>query len=327
MFISLKIILIMNSILGIVKGYGRVEDALYTPNLKPVFFKDFCVVNLVLNISKIESIKKIEFILLDNFKNMTQDVAESFLDKFELVVQFSNNYENSQNYISKNKERFVFIESPVIFRSVNKSTISQKYLRIMHADHLGRNFIKKYNKNFIRSDFQFPFFEKIMNKKENNEGFILLVNQMVNDSAISPIDPYIWANKVVKEIRKYSNNKIVFRDHPLQIEKYLDEKKKLINNENLYFSNNDKIEDDLLETKCCVTFSSGSAIECLFAQIPVIATDKRSFVYEIVENEVSNINKLQVPNLNTLKSALSFTHYSLNEILDGTCWRNIKGFI
>lgn len=318
----------MDSILGIVKGQGRVDDTLYTPNLKPVYFKDFCVVNLVINIAKIESIKKIEFILIDNLKNMTQEVADRFLDNFDLVVQYSNNYENNQNYISKNKERFIFVEAPVIFRSVNKSTISQKYLRIMHGDHLGRNFIKKYNRNLIRSDFQFPFFEKkIMNKKEKGGESILLINQMVNDSAISPINPYIWANNVVKEIRKYSDNKIIFRDHPLQVEKYLDEREKLVKYKNLYLSDNDYIEDDLLQTSCCVTFSSGSAIECLFAQIPVIATDKRSFVYEIVENEISNINKLKVPNLSPLKSALSFTHYSLNEILDGTCWRNIKGFI
>ena len=313
----------MNSILGIVKEYSRVEETLYTPDLKSFAFKHFCIVNLVVNIAKIESIKKIEFILLNDFKNMTQTVAEKFLDKYDLIVQYSNKYENSQNYISKNKKKFIFIEAPVVFRSVNKSLISQKYLRIMHGDHLGRNYIKKYNRNLVRSNFQFPFFEKKNDKGES----ILLINQMVNDSAIRPIDPYIWANDVVKEIRKYSDNKIIFRDHPLQKEKYLDEKEKIINNENVYLSDNDKIEDDLLQTKCCVTFSSGSAIECLFAQIPVIATDKRSFVYEIVENKIRNINKLKVPNLSSLKSALSFTHYSLNEILDGTCWRNIKKFI
>ena len=317
----------MNSILGIVRGIGEVGDTLYCADLKPVFFKDFCIINFVFSIAKIESIKNIKFISFNNFKNMTQEEAEKFLDQYDLVVQYSNKYDNSQNYISKNKERFIFIEAPVIFRNVNKSSISQKYLRIMHGDELGRNFIKKYNRDFIRSDFQFPLFEKIMNKTEKKGESILLINQIVNDSAIRPVNPYIWANNVVKEIRKYSDNKIIFRDHPLQLKKYLEEREKLINYENLYFSDNDKIEDDLLQTKCCVTFSSGSAIECLFAQIPVIATDNRSFVYEIVENEISNINKLQVPNLSHLKSALSFTHYSLNEILDGTCWKNIKKFI
>lgn len=317
----------MNSILGIVRGKGEVGDILYGADLKPVYFKDFCTINFVFSIGKIESIKKIRFVSFDNIKNMTQKKLGSFLDQYDLVVQYSNKVENSQNYISKNKERFVFIEAPVIFRNVNKSSISQKYLRIMHGDELGRNFIKKYNRNLIRSDFQFPFFEKkILNKIEKKEGSILLINQMVNDSAIIPVDPYIWANNVVKEIRKYSDNKIIFRDHPIQLKKYLEGRKKLTNFENLYLSENDRIEDDLLQTKCCVTFSSGSAIECLFAQIPVIATDKRSFVYEIVENEIGNINNLKVPNLSSLKSALSFTHYSLNEILDGTCWRNIKKF-
>ena len=87
-------------------------------------------------------------------------------DMFDFILN-SNNINKKVVNISKNKERFVFIEAPVIFRNVNKSAISQKYLRIMHGDELGRNFIKKYNRNLIRSDFQFPFFEKkIMNKNE-----------------------------------------------------------------------------------------------------------------------------------------------------------------
>ena len=150
---------------------------------------------------------------------------------------------------------------------------------------------------------------------------------MINDSAIYPTHPYEWTIETIKEIRKYSDDWIIFRDHPLQKEKNKAEIKNILNNKNIYLSENYKIEDDLNNSRCCITFSSGSAIESLLHGIPVIATDKRSFVYEIVENDLSKINNLKLPNLNTLKSSLSFTHYSFNEILDGTCWENIKNFI
>ena len=190
----------------------------------------------------------------------------------------------------------------------------------MSGNHLGNDFIKKYNQNIVRKNFEFP----IISKKNNSGTSFLLINQMVNDSAIKPINPYNWALETIKKIRTFSKNDIIFRDHPLQRDIYKLEIQNILENENVYLSNNLNIENDLNKSKCCITFSSGSAVESLFLGVPVIAMDKRSFVYEIVENNINMIEKLQIPNLDKLKSSLSHTHFSVNEILDGTCWNNIK---
>ena len=313
----------MRSILGIIKDGAPANDMVYSSDFKAVSFKHFIILNLVFNIAKKEKINKIDFILINNFKKMSNNEVKSFLDKYDLIVQYSNKYENSINYILNNQNKFIFLESPVVYRDVNKSLISQKYLRVMTGNHLGVNFIKKYNQNKIRNNFDFPN----LITKDNNRNSILVINQMINDSAIYPTHPYEWAIETIKEIRKYSDDWIIFRDHPLQKEKNKAEIKNILNNKNIYLSENYKIEDDLDNSRCCITFSSGSAIESLFFGVPVIATDKRSFVYEIVENDLGIINNLRIPNLDKLKSSLSFTHYSFNEILDGTCWKNIKNFI
>ncbi len=313
----------MRSILGIIKDGAPANDMVYSSDFKAVSFKHFVILNLVFNIAKKEKIDKIDFILINNFKKMSNNEVKSFLDKYDLIVQYSNKYENSINYILNNQNKFIFLESPVVYRDVNKSLISQKYLRVMTGNHLGVNFIKKYNQNKIRNNFDFPN----LITKDNNRNSILIINQMINDSAIYPTHPYEWALKTINEIRKYSNDCIIFRDHPLQKDKNKAEIKNILNNKDIYLSENYKIEDDLNNSRCCITFSSGSAIESLLHGVPVIATDKRSFVYEIVENDFNKINNLKLPNLNTLKSSLSFTHYSFNEILDGTCWENIKNFI
>ena len=313
----------MKSILGILKDGAPVNDIVYSSDLKPIAFKNFVIVNLVFNISKKENINKINFILINNLKKMSASEVQGFLDQYDLIVQYSNKYENTINYVLNNQNKFIFLESPVIHRDVNKPLISQKYLRVMTGNHLGENFIKKYNQNRIRYSFDFP---NLISKK-NTGNSILIINQMVNDSAIYPTHPYEWVLETIKEIRKYSNDNIIFRDHPLQKENYKTEVKNILYNKNIYLSENYKIEDDLDNSRCCITFSSGSAIESLFFGVPVIATDKRSFVYEIVKNDLRIINNLRIPNLDKLKSSLSFTHYSLNEILDGTCWKNIKSFI
>lgn len=310
----------MKSILGIVKDIGPLNEMVHGADLKTINYKHFIVVNLVLNIANSEKIKRVEFILLNNLKKMSNQAVKNFLDQYDLIVQYSNKNENSEEYISKNKNRFIFIESPIVYRYVNKPLLSQKYLRVMSGDHLGNNFIKKYNQNFIRKNFEFP----VISKKNNNGTSFLLINQMVNDSAIKPTNPYNWALKTIEKIRTFSKNDIIFRDHPLQRNVYKSEIQNILDNEKVYLSNNLDIESDLNKSKCCITFSSGSAVESLFLGVPVIAMDKRSFVYEIVENNIDMMEKLKMPNLDKLKSSLSHTHFSVNEILDGTCWNNIK---
>lgn len=316
----------MKSILGIVRDNGPPNEMVYGSDLRSFNYRHFVIINLVFNIAYSEKIEKVEFILLNNFNRMSKEAAEKFLDQYDLILQYSNKNENIDDYIVKNKNKFVFVESPIIFRQVNKPLISQKYLRVMTGDYLGKDFIKKYNKDIIRKNFSFPVINKINNNNINKIS-ILLINQMVNDSAIKPTNPYDWALRTIEEIRKSTEDIIIFRDHPLQKKIYKSEIEKILNNKNVFLSNNVNIENDFTKSKCCITFSSGSAVESLFFGVPVLAMDKRSFVYEIVDNSIDLIEKVQIPNLEKLQSALSFTHFSLSEILDGTCWSNIKKFL
>lgn len=313
----------MKSILGICKNKAIAEEIIRSSQFEKIAFKDFVILNLVFNIAKKENIKKVNFILINNLEKMDDIEVEHFLDQFGLIVQYSNKYKKNMNYILNNQNKFIFLEAPIVHRDVNRLFISQKYLRVMTGNHLGVNFIKKYNQNQIRYNFDFP---NLIHKNKSGDS-ILIINQMVNDSAIYPINPYKWANEAIKVIRKQSNDRIIFRDHPLQREKNKAEIKNILDNNNIFLSENYKIEGDLDKSRCCITFSSGSAIESLLYGVPVIATDKRSFVYEVVENNLSRINDLKIPDLTSLESSLSFTHYTLNEILDGTCWENIKKFI
>ena len=101
----------MKSILGIVKESGPLNELVYNSNLKPINYKHFVIVNLVLNIAYSEKIKRVEFILLNNFNKMSNQDVEKFLDQYELVVQYSNKSENSQKYISKNKKSLSLLKA------------------------------------------------------------------------------------------------------------------------------------------------------------------------------------------------------------------------
>ena len=98
----------MKSILGIVKDNGPLSELVYGANLQPTNYKHFLIINLVLYIANFEKIEKVQFILLNNFKKMSKEAAEKFLDKYDLVVQYSNKNENSEEYISKNKKISIY---------------------------------------------------------------------------------------------------------------------------------------------------------------------------------------------------------------------------
>ena len=82
-------------------------------------------------------------------------------------------------------------------------------------------------------------------------------------------------------------------------------------------SNAKTINEDLYNVFVCITFSSGSAVDSLIEGVPTIAIDKRSFAYEICENNISNLLKVINRDRTQLFCALVNIHWSLNEIKNG----------
>ena len=91
----------------------------------------------------------------------------------------------------------------------------------------------------------------------------------------------------------------------------------ILNGKNIFLSNSQTIHKDLENAFTCVTFSSGSAIDSLIEGVPVIATDKRSFAYEISENNINNLFEMKTNDRVPLLSALANIHWSLSEIQNG----------
>ena len=299
---------------------SNLNDRIVTPEGKEVLFKSFIVSNVIFSIKKIENSQATLF-PIEKLYNAENEKLFNFLDQYDLIVTYSTKNNNLLNYIENNKKKFLFVESPVLFRNVHGFAKSQNYLRFIFETPYGNNFIKKYNSGSIREDFPIP---KIKNFEKKGKS-ILIINQLEGDYAIYPLNPYDWSLDVINKIRKFTDLKIIFRDHPLQkiSPENLNKFKKI---QNLEFSKNKYLENDLKETFVTVTFSSGAAVESLLNNTPVIALDKRSFVYEIVQNELSDLLVGKVKHLDKFFSAASNTHYSLTEIISDQFWNNMKRF-
>ncbi len=276
---------------------------------------------IILNFLKFFKSKKfkIERYYIDELINKKKDL--SFFKNFDLVVTFSL----KDSFLIEGKKinsNFLIVEMPYIFRDINKSSKDQSYMRIMWNDHLGNNFVSKYGNEVIRSNFK----KIIVKPYKNNGSEILLINQMENDTAITPTDPYKWLEETIYKIRCISDEKITIREHPLQLKKVYKINKLIDKNRyrNCFVSKNLNIVDDLKNARLCVTFSSGSVVDALINGVPSYALDQRSCAYEISNNDLNTLKKPLKNDRKYFLSALSHTHWTFEEISNGSCWNYFK---
>ena len=304
-------------ILGILKNKFTKEDLVnFQGKILP--YKNLCVLNFVETFKSFGNTKIIYEDDLHHQKNL-----KSFLNFFDICIIFSlkNKYIiEAKKFIKTN---FLILEAPFIFRKINKPLKDQHYIRVMWNNHLGQDYIKKYSTRKIRENFNKI---KILQNNTIRPNY-LIINQMENDSAIVPTDPYEWIKKTVDRIREISNKKIIIREHPLQKKNKPQKIDKIIlenNFENCFSSQNDDIYNDLKDTAFCITFSSGAAIEAMIAGVPVYAEDNRSCVFEISSHNLKYKKFINENDKLNISSALSNTHWSLKEITDGICWNFFK---
>ena len=317
----------IENVLGVVKNNfipKNKEDRVCMPNGKEILFKSFLVSNVVYNICKFEKAKG-ELINNEDLEKWDQNKVDSYLNKFDLIVLFSNKFKKLRGFMKNKKKNFLYLEQPVIYRNPNVTIKYQSYFRILYQNIYGEKFIQKYCNQSIRKGFPTVKQKKIKTSGDS----ILLINQLSGDLAISPTDPYEWSKKIISKIRSIENRKIIFRDHPLQKKNNDVIFKEILKNTNVEISENKTLFDDLIRSSLVVTYSSTSALESIQNSIPTIATNNRSFVYEIVKNDVLNppYSNISEQNYDNLMSAISNTHYNLHELISGSFWLNFKRFM
>ena len=302
-------------ILSIIRRTGNLDDAKeFNGQIYP--FKSYLV--LVFSKYLSENGHKITYIFEDQFKNENKANNVNFFSTFDLIVQYSL----KNKIINKNRQeiraRLIILETPVLGRLINEPLKNQKFYRVMIDNHLGNDIIKKYQDKELTRDFLLPKFKQY--KKLGDH--ILLINQIIGDTAVVPHNPIIWIYKKIIDIRKHSNKKIIIREHPLQLREYQESLKKILIkiNSNCSISNKKKIEDDLENAASCVTLSSSASIDALINGVPIFVEDVRSFAYEIANTDIKNINNPVNREREVLFKSIANTHWSVEEIRDGKCW-------
>lgn len=308
-------------ILGVLRNKSKKEDIIETKNGLEIGIKDFLVTKAIHSICKIE--KATGTLITDD--KLTSINKKDFLKSFDKLICFGNTQSVLKEFYRSNVHKFIFLEGSLYERDPYKSMKEHKYFRVMQHNLLGNNFIKKYSNNTIRKGFDF-----ISKSVDVNDHVLLINNDMTGENSIDEMKPFAWLEDTLNKVVKKTNRKIVIRLHPNQ-SKISNESVEKINRQvkqMIVLSNNKYLEEDIKRASVAIMYSSGSCVECLLHGVPVISTDPSSYCYELFSKkleDIDNIDDIIFPSIDSFFSAISNTHFTLEEIINGDFWKIQKG--
>ena len=137
---------------------------------------------------------------------------------------------------------------------------------------------------------------------------ILIIEPGPFAASIFHVDLKTWKYDVERELKKYTDKQIVFREKAeKKVRTSLMEE---LNNEDYY---------------CVVNINSNAATEAIWSGIPVITLDKH-ITNPVSSNKLSDINNLARPHLARWLCAVSYSQFTVDELYDGTAFGCINKY-
>lgn len=137
---------------------------------------------------------------------------------------------------------------------------------------------------------------------------ILVVEPGPFAAGIFHVDLKTWKYDIERELRNYTDKKIVFREKAPKKERT-----------NLY---QHFLDEDYY---CVISINSNAATEAIWAGIPAITLDKH-ISNSVTRNKLSDINDLLRPNLANWLCMLSYSQFTYDELVDGTAVEIFRKF-
>ena len=137
---------------------------------------------------------------------------------------------------------------------------------------------------------------------------ILIIEPGPFAANIFHVDLKTWKYEVEKELRKYTDKKIVFREK--------------INKKTRKSLYQHLLDEDYY---CLVNINSNAATESIWAGVPVITLDKH-ITNPVSVNSLSQVNNLATPHLAKWLCALSYSQFTFDEVINGTALKLFKTY-
>jgi hypothetical protein len=237
----------------------------------------------------------------------------------------------------------LYFESPVFRQNIKLKRYEINPYRRVGWDHFLRS--GKFNNENSPPD-RWEFWKKEQNleiqdwRKPNKDGHILITLQKENDSSLISLRNR-WGNQnnyvieLITSLRRYFENKIVIRPHPLYSDRTKLDRKIFSMFDNVELSSNlqssstanggEGLEKDLEGISFIVGYNSNTLIETVMKGIPTVTidSDAHSHPVSVAPNKIYDFNEYSKDRMQWLYD-LSYCQWTDKEIQNGTTWAHLK---
>lgn len=147
---------------------------------------------------------------------------------------------------------------------------------------------------------------------------IVICGQVPTDASVQNVDIIEWSVDTVKQAKRISTRPIVFRPHPLAI----DRTPAIIG----AATSVKPIEKELEDAFVVVTYNSNTAVEAIIEGVPAVACDEGSMAWTVAGHDIRSINSPLVP-VESFRQQwannLAYTQWNINEFHEGLPWQHL----
>lgn len=224
----------------------------------------------------------------------------------DLIVTWAHKRESLYSHQKKRLKPYLIMERAYVGDRHNWVSLGYNGLN-GRADFCNHNIVSldRWNKHFS---------DKIKPWKINKDGYILVIGQVPGDKSHAHININQWYESTITKLLNDSH-RIVFRKHPL-------DKSGSFYFPGLSHDQNENLETSLENAKCCVTFSSNSAVISVLNGIPTVAIDQGSMAYSVASHDLSNLQF--TPDRSSWAAKLAWTQWLPYELENGDAWNHLK---
>ena len=170
-------------------------------------------------------------------------------------------------------------------------------------------------------------------KWKDNGNYILLCMQKVGDASLRGMDVFEWTAQTVKELRQHTEREIIIRPHPLYRKRKQHDilRKQLLTEKNVTWQLSNlkhkswtPIQEQLDESWCVVTYTSGTGVDAVLQGTPSIACDPGSMAYEVSSPKLAEIENPYRGDKTIWQNKISHCQWSIDEFESGECWEHVS---
>ena len=242
-------------------------------------------------------------------------------------------YETAEQFCLENNVPILIRELPVLRRICEGKTdkhteFEERWFRFSWNSFFMDDGIHPYDPSYDRwSELQKKHNINVHDWKRRGDA-ILFCLQLDGDSALNRliynnIDYKEFCYNKILEIKKYTDRKIIIRNHPLDssVGKFLTSK--FENDPLIEFSNMPDLYSDLDRAWCVITYNSTSCVEAMLYGTPVITLDSSAITHEL-DFKISNIELDHTPERINLLKKIAFMQWTGKECTSGYVWNLLK---